>query len=129
MSWQPLTGLEPSRNDQQIYEYQFPDRSEYWPERWNYLTFYVVEWLWENRHLKADDCPISRAKAQFRYLVHTEPYHQNGSPFSPPDCYQAGELYIDTKYNCDKQVENARIIIRRVAPGLLAGFKFRRPGT
>ena len=98
----------------------------------------VVEWLMDNGHLKAADCPIMRPKARFRYLVNTTPKHRNGDDFS--DCVRVGGcypdvglyigfevrpgLYVETKDNDDRLVDNARIIIKRVAPQLSNEFEF-----
>ena len=111
MNWKPLTRLGPCHGEPQHYEFLFPlEDTPRRPTYWKDLLVDVVEWLFENEFLKPSHCPIKRQGAPIRYLVHTEP--------------RPG-VYVETKDNDDRLVENATIIIEQVAPSLLDEFLFR----
>ena len=124
MSWQPLTKLHPRHGELPDYEFRFPDDAPYRPDHWRDIMVIVSAWLWDEGYFRPRDCPISRPLATKRHLVNTEPVHSDGSRFSNPDTIR--EVYLETKDNNDRLVENARIIIDHVAPGLVSEFTFRR---
>lgn len=140
MNWQPLSKLNPSHGESQRYEFRFPCGTTYYPIDWKDLVIQISEWLWETGYLKLRNCPIKRPNARIRYLVHTEPRHSDGSSFS--DWHIVGGLYletpqgdhlearpgvfVETKDNNDRLVENARIIIENVAPQKMREFHFRK---
>ena len=75
-----------------------------------------------------------RILAKVRYLVHTEPRHADGSCFTdwviaggryPEDYEVRPGVYVETKDNDDRLVENATITSEQVASSLLDEFFFR----
>ena len=123
MNWQPLRKLDPLHGELPDYEFRFPDGVFYCPNSWKDIAGIIAAWLWDNAYLRPSDCPIKRVAATRRYIVNTEPVHFDGSRFSNPD--KVGSLYLETKDNNDRLIENARIIIGHVAPGLANEFTFR----
>ena len=138
MDWQPLSNLDPLHGELQHYEFLFPGEDKpRQPADWKYVMTEIAGWLWDKGYLKPEDCPIRRSRARIRYLVHTEPRHSDGSTFSDwvvdgglylyvgEEEYEARPgVYVETKDNNDRLVDNARVIIERVAPQLAAEFRF-----
>ena len=123
--WLPITDLKPARGSKPYHQLQFPDGVTAFVDRdWKDLFMVIMRWLINNHHLRAADCPIVRPDAPVRYVVNTEPVHQDGGDFSEWRLGGAG-LYFETKDNGDRLVENAIVIIRHVCPHLLTQFKFR----
>ena len=130
-----MTRLDPYHGEPQHYEYLFPrEDTPRRPTYWKDLLVEVVEWLFENEFLKPSHCPIERQGAPIRYLVHTEPRHADGSCFTDwviiggryLENYEVRPgVYVETKDNDDRLVENATIIIEQVATRLLDKFLFR----
>lgn len=123
-AWRPLTDLNPSRREPQVYEFQFPDGTLHRPTKWKYLMRDVVKWLCDNDHIFECHCPIQWPNARYRYLVHSVPYHSNGEHFS--DYEEAGPACIETKDTNGRLVANTKFIIEERAPHLLNSFRFRK---
>ena len=126
MNWQPLANLDPQHSEQQHYVFLFPgEDTPLRPAYWKYVVVEIVAWLCDQGYLTPDACPVKRPEDSFRYLVHTKPYHSDDSPFIDCELVRPG-IYVETKYNNKRLVENARVIIERVAPQLASKFRFRR---
>ena len=135
MNWQPLADLDPQHGEKQHYEFLFPgEDTPRRPADWKYVMAEIAGWLWDKGYLKSDVCPVKRPSAPIRFLAHTEPRHSDSSCFSDwviaGGCYVGDYeirpgVYVETKDNNDQLVDNARVIIERVAPQLAAQFLFR----
>lgn len=72
----------------------------------------VAEWLIEQGHLSESDCPISTPRAQYRYLVNTNPSHSNGSPMKP--CRQLSNgLYLLVGHNDIYNLQRSKYLLKR----------------
>lgn len=90
--WQSLSKLNPQRGSRSPVEIQFPDNSVVSVTTWRSLLVKVATWLINNNHLTKSHCPIRRSTRSKKYIVHTEPVHEDGSQFYAPPPIES--LYI-----------------------------------
>ena len=76
---------------------------------WVDLLAGVAEWLINNGHLTARDCPVRLGSKN--YLLHTEPTHPNGKPFSTHR--QVGDLYVFTNFGPSDVIRHAKKLIEK----------------
>lgn len=102
----------------------FPDGGAIEVKNWATVLVEVVRWLIESGKLRARHCPIvgSSNPRAFRYMVHTQPLHSNGAPFTYP--IQVADLWVEKHDNRKALVNKTRAIIEDVSqdPG---SFKVR----
>ena len=92
--WQLLSKLNPQRGARSPVEIQFPDNSVVSVTTWRSLLAKVATWLIDNNHLTKSHCPIRKTTRSKKYIVHTEPVHEDGSKFYAPTPHQIGLLYV-----------------------------------
>ena len=92
--WQLLSKLNPQRGARSPVEIQFPDNSGVSVTTWRSLLAKVATWLIDNNHLTKSHCPIRKTTRSKKYIVHTEPVHEDGSKFYTPTPHQIGLLYV-----------------------------------
>ena len=105
---QSLTQLDhrPSRKPAEIL---FPDGSRTPLKGWVDILTKTIRWLMDNKMLDLSHCPIkSRRTYASRYIVHTQPVHSDGTPFSR--CTEINGLYIERR----KPVTSTKIVIKHV---------------
>ena len=90
--WQLLSKLNPQRGAPSPVEIQFPDNSVVSVTTWRSLLVKIATWLINNNHLTKSHCPIRRSTRSKKYIVHTEPVHEDGSQFYAPPPIES--LYI-----------------------------------
>ncbi len=128
--WHSLSKLNPERGARPPVEIQFPDNSVVSVATWRSLLAKVATWLIDNNHLTQSHCPIRKTTRSKKYIVHTEPVHEDGSKFYTPTPHQIGLLYVH-RFGSPRANTNAcRTIIERVGQDL-AQFKvgFSPPRT
>lgn len=74
---------------------------------WVDLLAGVTEWLVKSGHLTAQDCPVRLGSKN--YLLHTEPTHPNGKPFSTHR--QVDGLYVFTNFDPANVIRYAKKLI------------------
>ncbi len=92
--WQLLSKLNPQSGTRSPVEIQFPDNSVVSVTTWRSLLAKVATWLIDNNHLTKSHCPIRKTTRSKKYIVHTEPVHEDGSKFYTPTPHQIGLLYV-----------------------------------
>lgn len=97
--WIPLTSLELESNQRSPVYIKFPDLSEKPVGRgWVGLVASIVEYLLEIGKISAEICPIPQKNNPIKYLLHTEPVHQDDKSFHKPK--QIGnKIWLDTKFS------------------------------
>ena len=98
--WLPITEYE-MRKLSNPAEIMFPDGSISNRLRHVYdLQLFIVDWLLDNGHLKAESCPIATPRGAI--LVNTGPTDAKGKPFRTHAATRAG-LYVNTARVADGQ--------------------------
>ena len=111
--WQPLTEVTAIKGQSPV-EILFPDSQRTQIKNWTEALVESVRWLMDKGVLNANQCPIigtSSPKAH-RYMVHTQPVHSNGAPFTYP--LEMNGLYIEKHDNHKALVNKTRAIIKHV---------------
>ena len=117
--WVPIGGLHslsdiqpPPGNNLRNYPRQimFPESDIRF---WNDVLIKVVQWLTDNGHLTADDCPIQDPDNDDRYLVAIEPKHPDGKGFNTHQREEVNSLHIETHHEAPDVARITRIIIER----------------
>lgn len=75
---------------------------------WVDLLAGVAEWLISNKRLTAQNCPVQLGSKN--YLLHTEPTHPNGKPFSTHR--EIGGLYVFTNFGPSYVIRHAKNLIK-----------------
>ena len=124
--WQPITEFDPPRDTKPSHLIQLPDGTirNFSNCHWKDLFEGIMSWLVTKGHLRTTNCPIKRDSYRYRYIVHSEPIHENGYEFSEPR--RISSLYFETKDNGDRLIENAIVVIESCVPELLGEFRFKR---
>ena len=122
--WQLLPKLNPQGGDPPPVEIQFPDNSVVSITTWRSLLARVATWLIDNNHLTKSHCPVRWSTRSKRYIVHTEPVHENGNPFYTPDPPSIGSLYIHRFGPPGANTHASRIVIKHAGQDP-AQFKVR----
>jgi len=72
----------------------------------------VADWLIKKDKLRRENCPIAVTKGNKRYLINTQPKHQDGDDFKQPKRLSNG-LYIETHYSTKSCEDYARRLLKR----------------
>ena len=75
---------------------------------WVDLLAGVAEWLISNKRLTSQNCPVKLGSKN--YLLHTEPTHPNGKPFSTHR--EIGGLYVFTNFDPSCVIRHAKNLIK-----------------
>ena len=124
--WMPLTGIDPINygGGDIPPRMLLPNGVEVSLDAWNGLTIEAVRWLNGEGLLEMAHCPIrASSRATTRYLVHTQPAHRSGNPFSSPRNIGSG-LHLELDYTVPNLIKNTIAIIRHVGQDP-AQFKVR----
>ena len=125
--WQPISTLKPKKGAKLSpqSEILFPDGSHKPILFWKSMLVEVTRWLINADILRTNHCPVRYSeRSNRRYVVHTNPVHADGKPFSEPEREQIGSFYIDTKHAASQMVVPTRSIIEHVGQDP-AQFKVR----
>ena len=77
------------------------------------ILLQTAEWLIKLKKLNRDVCPILPGEnSKVRYLIHTQPIHQSGTPFKRPKLLTNG-LYLDVNYSLKDSVRLAKSLLVR----------------
>ena len=92
----------------------FPDAQRTPIKNWAEALVESVRWLMDKRVLNENDCPIigTSNPSAHRYMVHTQPIHSNGAPFTHP--LEMNGLYIEKHDNHKALVNKTKAIIEHV---------------
>ena len=80
--WVALSEYSPPKRTKCPAAIRFWDGSERPLSHWNDILALTVEKLYTEGLLTVDDAPITRSQSKKIYIVHTEPVHPTGRPFS-----------------------------------------------
>ena len=110
--WQSLADFTGATGDGPI-EIVFPDGRMTEVKNLRVTLEEVVRWLTDKRILRASHCPVmgSSPKA-FRHMVHTEPLHSNGAPFTAP--IEVNGLWVERADSRRALIRKIQTIIRHV---------------
>ena len=100
--WEPLTSLKVDYGHKVPASIKFPDSSTKPLKNWTDLLAIVVEHLIETGKISAKRIPVHQKQKSTRYLVHTEPVHQDGKEFGATRKIRNG-LYLFTKLNAQRK--------------------------
>ena len=123
---QLLSKLDPQSGARSPVGIQFPDNSVVSVTTWRSLLAKVATWLIDNNHLTKSHCPIRKTARSKKYIVHTEPVHEDGSKFYTPTPSQIGLLYVHRFASPVANTNACRTIIEHVGQDP-AQFKVRFP--
>lgn len=91
----------------------FPDGGAIEVKNWATTLVEVVRWLTDSGKLRARHCPIiGNSPRAFRYMVHTQPVHSNGDPFTSP--IKVSDLWIKKHDNRQALINKTRAIVEHV---------------
>ena len=121
--WQPFTEVTAIKGKSPV-EILFPDSHQTQIKNWAEALLESVRWLMDKGVLNANQCPIMGTSnpSAHRYMVHTQPVHSNGAPFTYP--FEMNGLYIERNDNHKALVNKTRAIIEHVGQNP-AQFKVR----
>ena len=93
----------------------FPEGGAVEVKNWATTLVEVVRWLTESGKLQARHCPIigSSNPRAFRYMVHTQPLHSNGDPFTSP--VEVNDLWVEKHDNRQALINKIRAIVKHVS--------------
>ena len=77
---------------------------------WEILC-HTAEWLIKNGFLSASDCPIKFPGSK-RFLINSEPYHENGHEFFSPKQLSNGR-YLEAHAGAESLINNAHKLLKR----------------
>ncbi len=100
--WEPLPSLKADYGDKVPASIRFPDSSTRPLKNWTDLLAIVAEHLIETGKISAKSIPVRQKQKSTRYLVHTEPVHQDGKEFGATRKIGNG-LYLLTKFNAQRK--------------------------
>ena len=100
--WEPLPSLKVDYGDKVPASIRFPDSSTRPLKNWTDLLSIVAEHLIETGKISAKSIPVRQKQKSTRYLVHTEPVHQDGKEFGETRKIGNG-LYLFTKLNSQRK--------------------------
>ena len=100
--WEPLPSLKVDYGDKVPASIRFPDSSTRPLKNWTDLLSIVAEHLIETGKISAKSIPVRQKQKSTRYLVHTEPIHQDGEEFGATRKIGNG-LYLFTKLNSQRK--------------------------
>lgn len=123
MDWRPLSDFNPDGSPLPI-ELLFPDGTRAPTPKLRSVIIEVARWLINNDLLNSSHCPVLLPSARVRYIVNTEPYHQNGAKFQNHE--QLGLLYIYTHGKRSNLFRRTRNFIQHMGQDP-AQFKVRLP--
>ena len=109
--WQPFTEVTAIKGQSPV-EILFPDSQQTQIKTWAEALVESVRWLMDKGVLNANQCPIMGTSSAHRYMVHTQPVHSNGAPFTYP--FEMNGLYIEKHDNHKALVNKTRAIIEHV---------------
>ena len=104
-----LTDLNHSKGDSHPKSLIHGDGSQKALGSWPDLLAGVAEWLINNGHLTAQHCPVRTGPK--RCVMHTEPTHPNGKPFSTHR--RIGGLYVLTHFNGFDCIKHSKKLIEK----------------
>ena len=111
-NWEPLTEITEAKG-RKVVEMQFRDSSRTPLKNWSYLPVEAVRWLMTNGKLNTGDCPIrGRGPRTSRYIVHTQPFHSDGTPFSRSS--EVNGLHVERHGSSIALLERTKAIIEHV---------------
>ena len=110
--WQQLTQVSATKGQKPI-EILFPDGNSTQLRNWGAAPVEVVRWLTAQKILSANDCPIMYSNPRtFRYMVHVQPIHSNGAPFTSPT--EVNGLFVERHDNKSALIDKTKAIIQLV---------------
>lgn len=122
-SWRLLAHFLPPHEGNARFEIQFPDGTTAYLGHWRNVLVYPVRWLYEHGHLHISDCPIVPPRSVTRRLMHSQPFHLDGRPFTNP--IRVGDIYIETKDDRHQLVMKTKFVIQCLVPDLVRDFRIR----
>ena len=110
--WQQLTQVSATIGQKPI-EILFPDGNRTQLKNWGAAPVEVVRWLTDQKILSANDCPIMYSNPRtFRHMVHVQPIHSNGAPFTSPT--EVNGLFVERHDNTSALIDKTKAIIEQV---------------
>ena len=100
--WMPLTSLKVDYGHKAPAYIKFPASSTKMLKNWTDLLSIVAEHLVEMGKISTESIPVRQKQKSTRYLVHTEPVHQDGKEFEATRKIRNG-LYLFTKLNAQRK--------------------------
>ena len=119
--WEPISKLIPQKGSRPA-AVQFPDNSVISVKSWKELLVEVARWLITNNHLTPSHCPIRKTSRSKKYVVHTEPVHEDGTSFDRRDPVES--LYVHRSGGAEYDADVYRGVIESVGQDP-AQFKVR----
>ena len=109
--WFALSEYNPPRGTQCPAAIRFWDGSERTLSHWNEILTLTVEKLYTAGLLTVDDAPIKRNDRT--YIVHTEPVHPTGIPFSSHKNINGTPLFVNVKVSANGARREAKKLLQR----------------
>ena len=109
--WFALPEYNPPRGTQCPAAIRFWDGSERTLSFWNEILTLTVEKLYTAGLLTVDDAPIERNDRI--YIVHTEPVHPTGRPFSSHKNINGTPLFVNVKVSAKGARREAQKLLQR----------------
>ena len=109
--WIALSKYNPPPGTQCPAAIRFWDGSERTLSHWNEILTLTVEKLYTAGLLKVDDAPIERNDRH--YIVHTEPVHPTGRPFSSHKNINGTPLFVNVKVSARGARREAKKLLQR----------------
>ena len=124
IDWRPLNELDqdPEWPSLVPFEMRFPDHTTCYVNRHKAILVLVASWLYGNRNLRIEDCPVAKPQATKRYVVNNTPHHKNGDDFK--QAKKAGPLCVETNNNSCQMLKDALFLIKEFAPRLEGEFYY-----
>ena len=120
--WTALDRLEVSLGQAHPTQLRLPDGTTRPLNAWNSLLAEVARYLIRTQALGPQHCPVSTRPSNKRFLVHTDPQHPDGKPFTAP--VQIDNLWLETNANAKDLHKRALFLIgwARLSPGSFQAF-------
>ena len=123
--WVSIIHVTPKSRDRAPLAIMFPNQTSVTIDSWKSMLVGVARWLIKSNILTTSHCPIPYSnRSHKRYVVSTDAFHSDGSPFSEPEREQVGPFHIDTKHAASQIVTPTQSIITHVGQDP-AQFKVR----
>ncbi len=100
------------RSGEKFVAVQFPDKKVKGIGSGADLTVEIVRWLKANKHITDDNIPITLGSAKSYFINSRNSRNPEGLPFA--NCKPVDSWFVNTNYNIDQQIRNARNIIEKV---------------
>ena len=100
---------------------RFWDGSERKLEYWYEILTFVVEKLYTEGRLTDENIPV-KSRSGRRHIVHTEPVHPTGKPFTNCKSIDGTPLFVEVKLDAPQIRRNSQNLLQRFGPNPVAVY-------